>query len=78
MTLFNYEHCKICRRKNKDIKTEPSKVLPVNVCNLVGGYNIRCYKCWSLHLKEIEFMTNKDLPDEGLEKAELHLDFLGK
>ena len=33
------------------------------------------FKCCSLKLKEMYFMKDKDLPEEGLEKAELQLLF---
>ena len=45
MTLFNYEHCKMCKKRNNGMKIELSKILPVNVCNKVGEYNVNCHKC---------------------------------
>ena len=60
------------------MKTELSKILPVNVCNLIGEYNSKCFKCRTLYLKEEVFMKDKVLPDEGLERAEMQFDFLGK
>ena len=78
MTLFNYEHCKVCKNITNDMKTELSKILPANVCNLIGEYNSKCFKCRTLYLKEEEFMKDKVLPDEGLEKFELQLDFFRK
>ena len=39
MALFNYEQCKIIGlHDNNGVKTELSKVLPANVCNIVGEY----------------------------------------
>ena len=73
MTLFNYQKCKCCKKNSNDMKTELSKVLPVHVCNIVGEYNIKCLRCRVLYLMEIDFMKDKTLPDEGLEKAELQL-----
>ena len=75
MTLFSYEHCKRCKKRNNENKLELSKVLPVNVWNIIVGYNVSCLKCKSLHSKDVKFMKDKELPDEGLEKAELQLDF---
>ena len=78
MTLFDYSKCESCKKNKNDIKTELSKVLPVNVCNLVGDCDIKCFKCRSLYLKEIDFMKDKEIPDEELRKAELQLDLFRK
>ena len=51
-----------------------ANILPVNVCNLIGGYiKPTCFDCWYLRDEEEHFMRNKDIPEEGLEKAELQL-----
>ena len=78
MTLFNYKNCTYCKNNNNDFKIELSKIMPVNVCDKICEYNVSCSKCRSLHLKEVEFMEDKELPDEGLEKFELQLDFFRK
>lgn len=59
MTLFNYGHCKVCKKNNIDAKTELCKMLPANVCNIIGEYNIERFKCHYLYLKEIEYMNDK-------------------
>ena len=59
MTLFNYEHCKKCKKCNNDIKIELSKVLPVNVCNNICEYNVNCSKCKTLLKREDEFFKNR-------------------
>ena len=61
------------KKNNRDVKTELSRVLPVNVCNIVGEDNITCFKCQSLYLKEMELMKDQELPDEGLERARTFL-----
>ena len=68
----------MCKKCNNDIKIELSKILPANVCNKIGEYTVKCHKCQTLYLKEKEFMKDKELPDEGLEKFELQLDFFRK
>ena len=59
MTLFDYEQCKMCKKRNNDIKTELSKILPVNVCNKICEYNVNCYKCKTLLKREDEFFKNR-------------------
>ena len=47
-----------------------ANILPVNVCNLIDDYSkMDCFKCRCLKLKEMDFMKDRDLPEEGLEKA---------
>ena len=54
-----------------------ANILPVDVCNLIGGY-IRepCFDCWYLMDEEENFKRNRDIPEEGLEKAELQLNII--
>ena len=53
-----------------------TNILPVNVCNIIDDYSKMDYfKCCCLKLKEKDFMKGRDLPEEGLEKAELQLVF---
>ena len=75
MTLFNYDHCP-CKNKCKSV-VALANILPVDVCNLIGGY-IRetCFDCWYLMDEEENFKRNKDIPEEGLEKAELQLNII--
>ena len=48
--------------------------LPVNVCNIIGDYiNLYCKTCCFLKEKEHMFMDSRDLPEEGLQKTELHV-----
>ena len=50
--------------------------LPVNVCNLIGGYNkADCFKCQCLKEKEKSLMKEPSLLDDGIEKAEAQLLF---
>ena len=51
-----------------------ANILPVNVCNLIGGYiRVTCFDCWYLMDEEEHFMRDKDIPEKGLKKAELQL-----
>ena len=59
MTLFNYEHCKMCKKRNNDMKIELSKILPVNVCSKIAEYNVNCHKCKTLLKREDEFFKNR-------------------
>ena len=59
MTLFNYEHCKMCKNNNNNIKIELSKILPVNVCNKICEYNVNCSKCKTLLKREDDFFKNR-------------------
>ena len=53
-----------------------ANILPVNVCNILDGYSkMDCFKCRCLKLKEMDFRKDGDLPEEGLEKAELQFLF---
>ena len=73
MTLFNYDNCPCKNKKCKSV-VALANILPVNVCNLIGGYiKPTCFYCWYLRDEEEHFMRNKDIPEEGLEKAELQL-----
>ena len=73
MTLFNYDNCPCKNKKCKSVVALANS-LPVDVCNLIGGYiRVTCFDCWYLMDEEEHFMRNKDIPEEGLEKAELQL-----
>ena len=73
MTLFNYDNCPCKNNKCKSV-VALANILPVDVCNLIGGYiKPTCFDCWYLRDEEEHFMRNKDIPEEGLEKAELQL-----
>ena len=37
MTLFNYDNCPCKNKKCKSV-VALANILPVNVCNLIGGY----------------------------------------
>ena len=73
MTLFNYDNCPCKNNKCKSV-VALANILPVDVCNPIGGYiKPTCFDCWYLRDEEEHFMRNKDIPEEGLEKAELQL-----
>ena len=69
MTLFNYDNCPYKNIKCKSV-VALTNILIVNVCNLIDGYiRIICFDCWYLMDEEEHFMRDKDIPEEGLEKA---------
>ena len=75
MALFNYSNCH-CKKIRCENVGAIANILPVNVCNIINDYSkMDCFKCRCLKLKEMYFMKDKDLPEEGLEKAELQLLF---
>ena len=82
MTLFNYSKCKMCKRLGDKRKVALSNIFPSNVCDLIVGFNHQCYTCKCLFEKETEFKNKygyDKVPEiEGLEKAELQLNFLHK
>ena len=54
-----------------------ANILPVDVCNLIGGYiKPTCFDCLYLRDEEEHFMGDKNIPEEGLEKAELQLNII--
>ena len=76
MTLFNYDNCPCKNKKCKSV-VALANILPVNVCNLIGGYiKPTCFDCWYLRDEEEHFMSDKNIPEEGLEKAELQLNII--
>ena len=73
MTLFNYDSC-FCKNQNCKSVVALANILPVNVCNLIGGYiKPTCFDCWYLMGEEEHFMRGRTIPEAGLEKAELQL-----
>ena len=46
-----------------------------NVCNNICEFNDKRFKRKSLYLREIEFMKDKEFPEQGLEKVEKQLSF---
>ena len=76
MTLFNYDNCPCKNKKCKSV-VALANILPVNVCNLIGGYiKPTCFDCRYLREEEEHFMSDKNIPEEGLEKAELQLNII--
>ena len=76
MTLSNYDNCPCKNKKCKSV-VALANILPVNVCNLIGGYiKPTCFDCWYLRDEEEHFMSDKNIPEEGLEKAELQLNII--
>ena len=74
MSLFNYDSCPCKNKKKCKSVVALANILPVDVCNLIGGYiTVTWFDCWYLMDEEEHFMRNKDIPEEGLEKAELQL-----
>ena len=82
MTLFNYSECKMCKRLGDNRKIALSNIFPSNVCDLIVDFNHQCYSCKCLFEKETEVKNNgryNKVPEhEGLEKAELQLEFFHK
>ena len=55
--LFNYESCPCNKKKSNDAELALSNILPANVCNTIGEYNITCCnKCCKLKAGEARFM----------------------
>ena len=76
MTLFNYDNCPCKNKKCKSV-VALANILPVDVCNLIGGcIKPTCFDCWYLRDEEEHFMSDKNIPEEGLEKAELQLNII--
>ena len=58
MTLFNYDNCP-CKNKCKSVLAL-ANILPVDVCNLIGGYiRVTCFDCRYLMEEEEHFMRNR-------------------
>ena len=73
MTLFNYDNCP-CKHEYCKSVVALAHIFPGNVCTLMGGYiKTTCFDCWYLMNEEEHFMRDKNIPEEGLEKAELQL-----
>ena len=76
MTLFNYDKCPCKNKKFKSV-VGLANILPVDVCNLIGGcIKPTCFDCRYLREEEEHFMSDKNIPEEGLEKAELQLNII--
>ena len=46
-----------------------ASILPVNVCNLIGGYiKPTCFDCWYLRDEEEHFMSDKHIPKKVWKK----------
>jgi hypothetical protein len=43
--LFNYSKCECCKSKRKDVSFTFYNVLPANVCDMIGEYNVYCNQC---------------------------------
>ena len=56
--LFNYSHCKCCKNGQDKVKFAFTNILPVNVCNAIGEYNISCDKCCKFRDGEEQFLKN--------------------
>ena len=55
--LFNYKSCPCNKKKSNDAELALSNILPANVCNTIGTYNITCCdKCCKLKVGEERFM----------------------
>ena len=73
MALFNYDNCPWKNVRCKSV-VALANIFPVSVCNLIGDYSKpTCFDCLYLLDEEEHFMRDKDIPEEGLEEAELQL-----
>ena len=69
--LFNYSHCRCCKKEMNDMKTTLHNFLPVNVCNRICEYNVYCKYCNLLVEDERKFSKLKQ--KKGVSKIELQI-----
>ena len=71
--LFNYSHCRCCKKDMNEMKMTLHSILPVNVCNRFCEYNVDCKYCKLLVEDKSQFSKLKQ--KEGVSKIELQIRF---
>lgn len=69
--LFNYSHCRCCKKEMNETKMTLHNILPVNVCNRICEYNVYCEYCNLLVENEHRFSKIKQ--EAGVSKIELQI-----
>ena len=69
--LFNYSHCKCCKKEINEMRMILHNILPVNVCNKICEYNVYCEYCILLVKNERKFSKIKQ--EAGVSKIELQI-----
>ena len=65
MSQVNYDNCP-CKKKCKPV-VALANILPVDVCNLIGGYiRVTCFNCWYLMDEEEERFNNRKMYYQAL------------
>ena len=52
--LFTYKNCGCCKKEMTDIKVLLNNIFPAGICDEICNYNLYCFKCKNLNLKENE------------------------
>jgi len=53
--LFTYKNCGCCKNEMTNIKVLLNNIFPAGICDEICNYNLHCFKCKNLNLKENEF-----------------------
>ena len=53
--LLTYKNCGCCKKEMTDIKVLLNNIFPAGICDEICDYNLHCFKCKNLNLKENEF-----------------------
>ena len=73
MTLFNYSKCKCCNNINNDVNLTLYNLVPANLCNKIGEYNVSCNQCCIT--RDLEKLFVEEHKDKGYTKFQLQLKF---
>ena len=71
--LFNYSKCECCKCKKKDVSFTFYNVLPANVCDMIGEYNVYCNQCCIT--RDLEKFFVEEHKDKGYTKFQMQLKF---
>ena len=53
--LFTYKKCGCCKKEMTNTKVLLNNIFPAGICDEICDYNLYCFKCKNLNLKENEF-----------------------
>ena len=53
--LFTYKNCGCCKKEMTNTKVLLNNIFPAGICDEICNYNLHCFKCKNLNLKENEF-----------------------
>ena len=70
--LLKYENCRCCKNNKDNVKFTFTNILPVNVCDIIGEYNIPCDKCCKFRDGEEQFM--KEYKFSEMSKIQLQIE----